>query len=266
MAGLEGIDATSMELVDALQARFIYDEETRIAKPLVRHADFVPVAVHGAAVAAAQAKGGEMATSWGKPEGDAERVIARVRFGMPGFKGRLITNARDDKLTEARSWKALLGKPQHHSLTAVSYVVERAGKYAESVGGIDPGATYRIQRRDGRPMVVPGLCAVRHLSFASTGNEYDDLCHVQVTATANRFIGKIHDRFVVDLDREARDAWMAADVEACLAALRPADDAYEMVPISGEVWTRRKDPDVVAPMGPPIVWEDVDGKGQATLF
>lgn len=263
MAGLEGIDATSMELVDALQARFVYDEETRIAKPLVRHADFVPVAVHGAAVAAAKQKGGEMAATF-QDALDDERVIARVRFGMPGFQGRLITNARNDTLQTARSWKALLGKPQHHCLTAVSYVVERAGKDTR-VAGIEPGATYRIQRRDGRPMVVPGLCAVRHLAFSSTGNEYDDLCHVQVTADADRFVGKVHDRFVVDLDAAAREAWMAAD-EGCIDLLVPAnEDTYQMVPISAEVWTRRKDPEVVAPVGTPIRWGDVEGKGQQTL-
>lgn len=266
MAGLEGIDAASMEIVDALQARFVYDEQTRIVRPLVRHADFVPVAVHGAAVRAAKAKGGETAASFGEAADD-ERVIARVRFGMPGFQGRLITNARDDKLREARSWKALLGKPQHHCLTAVSYVVERAGKDVRPVGGIEPGGTYRIQRRDGRPMVVPGLCAVRHLSFSSTGNEYDDLCHVQITTEADRLVGTIHDRFVVDLaDAAARDAWMAADVEACMALLRSApDEAYEMAPVSGDVWTRRKDPDAVEPVGRPVAWEDVQDKGQRTL-
>lgn len=116
-------------------------------------------------------------------------------------------------------------------------------------------------------MVVPGLCSVRHISFASTGNEYDDLCPVQVTSRANRFIGTIHDRFVVNLpDAVARDAWMAADVEACLATLQPVpDDAYELVPIHGDVWTRRKDPDVMVPVGKPIVLADVEGKGQQTL-
>lgn len=249
MAGLEGIDASKMELVDALGARFVYDEVDRVAKPLVRHADFVPVAIH---------------------DEEGSRVIDRVRFGMPGFQGRLITNARDDKLQEARSWKSLLGKPQHHCLTAISYVVERAGKETQRVGGLQAGATYRIQRRDGRPLVVPGLCAVRHFKFASTGNEYDDLCHVQITAAADTFVARIHDRFVVDLATpDARDAWMAADLPGCLDAIRPADaDAYEMVPISGEVWKRRKDPDVVAPRGDPIRVEDVEGKGgprQTTL-
>ena len=260
-----------MELVDALQARFVYDEQERISKPLIRHADFVPVAVHGAAVAAAKAKGQNpqgdaIAMGWDDADDDA-RVVARARFGMPGFQGRLITNARDDRLTQGRTWKALLGKPKHHCLTAVSYVVERAGQNVDAVGGIEPGATYRIQRRDGKPMVVPGLCAARRLEFSSTGNVYDDLCHVQVTADANDFVAKVHDRFVVDLDRGAADAWMTADVEACLDLLRPADvDTYEMVPISGDVWTRRKDPDVVAPAGDAIVWSDVEGRGQQALF
>ena len=243
MAGLEGIDASSMELVDALGARFVYDEEEHVAKPLLRHADFVPVALHR----------------------DGGRVIDRVRFGMLAG-GRLITNARDDRLSEARSWKALFGEADHHCLTAISYVVERAGK--DPGGGIQAGTTFRIQRRDGRPMVVPGLTAVRHLSFSSTGNEYDDPCHVQITAPANAFVSTIHDRFVVDLATvDERDAWMAADAEACRGLLRPApDDAYEMVPISGEVWKRRKDPDVVRPKGEPLVWEDIQGKGQRTLF
>ena len=269
MAGLEGIDASSMELVDALQAKFVYDEAQRIVKPLIRHADFVPVAVHAEAVQAVQAKGQNaqgdaIAMDWREPEQD--RCIARVRFGMPGFQGRLITNARDDKLTQARSWKSLLGQQEHHCLTAVSYVVERAGKDTDRVGGIEPGATYRIQRRDGRPMLVPGLCAVRKLEFSSTGNVYHDLAHVQITSAANAFIAKVHDRFVVDLDQSASDAWMAADAGA-VDLLQPADeDCYEMVPVSPDVWTRRKDPDVVAPTGESIVWSDVAGKGQQALF
>ncbi len=226
MAGLEGIDANSMDVIDALGAvRYAYDEEDHIAKPLIRHADRVPVAVN---------QGGE-------------RVVDRVRFGMPGFKGRLITNARDDKLQSAATWKALLGKPDHHCLTAISYVVERDKKTE---------TTYRVQRRDGGLIVVPGLTAVRHFKFASTGNEYDDPCHVQVTCDANEFVGTIHDRFVVDLvDASARDTWMAADLGACLELLRPApNDAYEMVPIAADAWKTRS-PEAVAPTGPARIWQ-----------
>ncbi len=226
MAGLEGIDANSMDVIDALGAtRYVYDEEARIAKPLIRHADRVPVAVNR----------------------EGERVVDRVRFGMPGFKGRLITNARDDKLQSAATWKALLGKPEHHSLTAISYVVERDKK---------TDTTYRVQRRDGGLMVVPGLTAVRHFKFASTGNEYDDACHVQVTCDANDFVATIHDRFVVDLDSPAaRDTWMSADVDAGLDLLRPAgDEVYEMVPIAADAWKSRS-PEAVAPAGEPRVWQ-----------
>lgn len=232
MAGLEGIDATTMQIVDALGAvKWMYDVEGRVAKPVVRHTDFVPVAVNS-------------------HEG---RVMEKTRFGMPGFKGRILTNARRESLQSAASWKALFGRPKNHCLTAVSYVVERTK---------DKKHTYRIQRKDGQLMVVPGLCAVRHLTFASTGNEYDDLCHVQVTAPANEFVATVHDRFICELTTdEAVEAWMAPDAESTgllMELLQPADNQrYEMVPIAADVWTRRGDPDAVAPQGKTRTWADV---------
>ena len=218
-----------MEIIDALGAvRWAYDREEKIARPLVRHADFVPVAVNA----------------------EKERVIEKVRFGMPGFKGTLITNARSENLISSPGWKGLFGKPANHCLTAVSYVVERDAKKT---------ATYRIQRKDGKPMVVPGLVARRHYKFTSTGNEYDDLGHVQITAPSNEFVAAVHDRFVCELaTKKAADAWMAPDADdkdALLELLTPAaNERYEMVPIAQDVWKRRDDPKAVAPAGPAMVW------------
>ena len=241
MAGLEGIDASTMDLIDALGAvRFAYDVKDRIVRPVLKHADRVPVAVVR----------------------EGERVIEAARFGLPTGR-RLITNARSERLTEARTWSALLGRPEHHCLTAISYVVERDAART---------ATYRIQRRDGGLMVVPGLCAVRHYSFTSTGNEYDDLGHVQVTAPANAFIAQVHDRFVCELtSREACDAWMAPqdhDVEELLALLTPApEDRYELVPVANDIWTRKSDPGAAAPTGQPVTVETgLPGGRQSTLF
>jgi len=228
MAGLEGIDASSMEVVDALGARrFVYDVEDRIVRPLVHHADFLPVA---------------------RKEG-AERVVDKVRFGMP-VGPRLLTNARGDNLASP-AWRGLFGNAQHHGLAAISYVVERDAKSHEA---------FRIQRRDGKPMVVAALVARRHYKFTSTGNEYDDLGHVQLTAAANDFVAQVHDRFIVELDSVvARDAWMNAEAtgkEALSALLVPADNArYEMVPIAEDVWKRRGDPEAVKPAGKARVWE-----------
>src|SRR5437867_3515462 len=111
MAGLEGIDASSMEVIDALGAvRYAYDAGDRIARPLLRHADFAPVAVFR----------------------DGERVVEKVRFGLPVAGGRLITNARDDKLAVSPSWKGLFSKPEGRGLSAISYVVERDAKSGEA--------------------------------------------------------------------------------------------------------------------------------------
>ncbi len=233
MAGLEGIDASSMEIVDALgAARWEYDAGDRIVRPVLKHADRAPVALN---------RGGE-------------RVMERVRFGMPmGPGGRLLTNARSEKLTAASSWKSLFGKPEHHCLTAISYVVERDAKSKTS---------YRIQRRDGALMVVPGLAAERHYSFASTGNEYDDWGHVQVTAPANEFVATVHDRFVCELEtKEAREAWMQPakeDRDALLDLLAAAPvERYEMVPIADDVWKRKDDPEAAKPVGDAKVWKPV---------
>lgn len=226
MAGLEGIDASSMEVIDALGGvRYVYDVTERIAKPVLRHTDFAPVAVL---------------------RGD-ERVVDKVRFGLPMMQGRIITNARDDKVAVSPGWKAMFGKPGGHGLVAISYVVERDAS----------GAAFRIQRQDGKPMVVPALVARRHYKFASTGNEYDDLGHVQITADSNDFVGTVHDRFVVELDgRKARDAWMdpATDKAELLALLKAApNERYEMVPIDAAVWTKR-DSESVKARGPAVRW------------
>ena len=221
MAGLEGIDASAMEIVDALGARFVYDSGERVVKPVVRHTDFIPVArcVEG------------------------ERVLERTRFGL-SVGPRVLTNARSDNLASP-AWKGLYGKPEHHALAAVSYVIERDAK----------GNSYRIQRRDGKTMAVAALAAKRHYKFASTGNEYDDWGHVQLTADANPFVAQVHGRFVVELpDKAARDAWMAAEAQAIQKErlLVPApDDRYEMVPISPDVWKKR-DAESVMPRGPPL--------------
>jgi putative SOS response-associated peptidase YedK len=171
--------------------------------------------------------------------------------------GRLITNARDDKLTESPAWRSLFEK--NRGLAAISYVVEREAKTK---------ATYRIQRRDGALIVVPALVARRHYKFTSTGNEYDDLGHVQITADSNDFVGTIHDRFVVELaTRKERDAWMdpSAATEDLKALIEPApNDRYEMVPIAGDVWTRRDDPDIAKPRGKAVVWTG-KAKGQQHL-
>ncbi|MHB8633107.1 MAG: SOS response-associated peptidase family protein [Thermoplasmatota archaeon] len=222
MAGLEGIDSSRMEVIDALGGvRYTYDPGDRIAKPVIRHADFVPVA---------------------RNEG-GERVVDRVRFGMP-VGPRLITNARSENLGSP-AWRGLVGKPEHHCMAAVGYVIERDAK---------SGRSYRIQRRDGKLMVVAGLAAKRHYSFASTGHEYDDWGHVQVTAAANAFVAPIHDRFVVELPGASeRQAWMAANGWQGLFV--PAEpERYEMVPIAADVWKRRGDPLAVAPAGPPVRW------------
>jgi putative SOS response-associated peptidase YedK len=226
MAGLEGIDASTMEVIDALGAtRYVYDAGDRIAKPVLRHTDFAPVAIIR----------------------DGERVVEKVRFGLPMMQGRIITNARSDKLRSSPGWKALFGKPGGHCMTAISFVVERDAQ----------GTAYRIQRQDGGLMVVPGLVARRHYKFASTGNEYDDLGHVQITQDSNALVRTVHDRFVVELEsRKKQDLWMkeGADPEELMGLLVPADDArYEMVPIDADVWTKR-DADSIKPKGKPIRW------------
>lgn len=228
VAGLEGIDASTMDLVDALGAvKFVYDAGDRVAKPVLRHTDFAPVARNEA----------------------GERVVDKVRFGLPMMQGRIITNARDDKLTTSPGWKAMLGKPANHGLVAISYVVERNAK----------GHAFRIQRRDGGLIVVPALVARRHYKFASTGNEYDDLGHVQITGDSNDFVATVHDRFVIELaTKKDRDAWMApreGDADSLVKLLKPApNDRYEMVPIDADVWTKRS-AESVKPAGAPVRWK-----------
>ena len=227
MAGLEGIDASSMEVIDALGGtKYVYDPGARIARPVVKHTDFLPVARYV----------------------DGERVIDKVRFGLP-VGPRILTNARSENLASP-AWRSLFGRHEHHAMAAVSYVVERDGATGEA---------FRIERADGHLMVVPALAAKRHYWFTSTGNEYDDWGHVQLTGAANAFVATVHDRFVVELDTaEKREAWMHPEQigkEGLMAVLAPAAPGhYVMVPIDADVWTRKGDPEAVRPRGPPRRW------------
>jgi putative SOS response-associated peptidase YedK len=55
-----------------------------------------------------------------------------------------------------------------------------------------------------------------------------------IITQANSFIGAIHDRMSMLLDRESADAWLSG--EAGLELLKPAlDGAYRMCPVSRRV-------------------------------
>lgn len=218
MAGLIGLTSQDMELQDALRAtKWDYDGNW-IPHPVVRLTTTLPIAVQEA-------------------EG---RTIVRARWGFPVGAGRPVGNARDDRLMESPMWRAMLAKTP--CLVASTGIYEQA-----EIDGKKTSLWFR--RRDGKPIVMPGLAALRNMEGEAR------LCCAIVTTTPNAFFGQFHDRQVCVLsDREA-DAWMAAmDQKTALALIHhPAEHEWEAVPIDDRIFKHgRRELEDLVPIGKPI--------------
>lgn len=238
MAGLIGLTSSDIEVQDATGAiRWAYDGEW-IPHPVVRLTTTLPVAV------TAQ---------------DGVREVQRVRWGFP-VGPRPVGNARDDKLQQSPLWSKMLGTG--HALFVTTGIYEMiqtpTGK-----------RSYWFRRRDGNPIVMPGLVAPRSIK------EEERFCGAIITTQPNALFGRYHQRQVCSLEPKQLDAWMAADVEGAMVLLGPApDDAWEAVPIDDRIYGKgiRELEDLV-PIGEPETIETPEdqvgrppaGKGQARL-
>jgi putative SOS response-associated peptidase YedK len=194
---------------------------------------------------------------------DADRPIIRPHTGCPvlyldageprvdrhvfGFSRRFASfNARADKLEESRMWSALFGKPGHHGVAPVSYILEWS----------DPGdgtkRPYRIERRDGAAMAVPAL-------VGASWDEKDSRAFALVTIEPNAFVRRFHDRMIGQLADGAIDTWLHPEthgkeaLRACLAA--PPDDELVAYPLDPKVSTARfDDAAALEAVGPPVRW------------
>lgn len=233
MAGLIGLTAADIDVQDALGAvHWNYDGEW-VPHPVVRLTTTLPVAV----------------------DTEAGRTVVRARWGFPVGGGRPIGNARDDRLTESRMWKSMLGKG--HCLFAATGIYEMIKTEGSK-------QSYWFRRRDGRPIVMPGLVGERNMDGEKR------LCGVIITTAPDDFFAQYHDRQVCALDAEGADAWMAArDVDDCIALLAPPpNDAWEAVPVDDRIFAKgRREMEDLVPVGEPERWGDTPrpSSRQATL-
>ncbi len=220
MAGLIGLTADDIVIQDALGAiRWKYEGEW-VPHPVVRLTTTLPVAVNG-------------------PEG---RVVVRARWGFDVGAGRPIGNARDDKLRESRLWSGMLGK--------TPCLFASTGIY-EQIKTDEGKRSYWFRRRDGRPIVMPGLSGERK------AKDEKRLCGAIVTTEPNRFFKRYHDRQVCALSPQEADRWMGeTDLDALMALLHPPrDDEWEAVPVEDAIFGKgRREMEHLVEVGPVERW------------
>ena len=222
MAGLIGLTSGDIDLQDALQAPRWKHEGAWIPHPVVRLSTTLPVAV---------------------TEPDGVRAIVRARWGFPLGGGRPVGNARDDKLLESRLWSGMLAKSP--------CLVAATGIYEMTVDAAGAKSSFWFRRRDGRPIVMPGLASPRNLDAEAR------LCCAIVTTKPSPFFAQFHDRQVCALDRREADAWMAeADPERAVKLLRaPGNDEWEAVPVDGRIFKPgRVETEHLIETGPALRW------------
>ncbi|MGB0652638.1 MAG: SOS response-associated peptidase [Thermoplasmatota archaeon] len=241
MAGLIGLTASDIDVQDATGAiRWAYEGEW-IPHPVVRLTTTLPAAVTAE---------------------DGEREVQRVRWGFP-VGPRPVGNARDDKLETSPLWSKMLGEPGGHGLFVTTGIYEMVKDQEGNK------RSYWFRRRDGAPIVMPGLVGLRNLK----GEER--LCGAIITTNPNALFARYHPRQVCSLEPDERDAWMSASFGKAMDLLRPApDDAWEAVPIDDRIFAKgRREMEDLVPIGEPETIETPEdqarrppaGAGQARL-
>ena len=217
MAGLIGLTAADIEIQDALRlAKWDY-EGTWIPHPVVRLTTTMPIGI----------------------QRDGERVGVRARWGFPVGAGRPVGNARDDRLLQSPMWSSMLGKSP--CLVASTGIYEMA-----QVDGRKTSLWFR--RRDGKPIVMPGLTATRNMEGGPRR------CFAIVTTQPNAFFGQFHDRQVCVLDGDGMQQWLSAGSQEAMGLLRAPDvEEWEAVPVDGRIFQpgRRELEDLV-PVAEPL--------------
>ncbi len=217
MAGLIGLTANDMEVQDALGAVHWDYQGQWAPHPVVRLTTTLPIAVQSEV-----------------------REIRRARWGFPVSAGRAVGNCRDDKLTESPLWASMFGK--RHCMVAATGIYEMVRE-----NGIK--TSYWFRRRDGRPIIMPGLVSERNIEG------HLRLCCGIITTQPNQFFGRFHDRQVCVLEDDEMDAWMAAghpgDMRRLLHA--PADEDWEAVPVDNRIFQPgRRIMSDLQPLGAPL--------------
>lgn len=219
VAGLIGVNAEKMELVEALQKGKWELEEWK-PRPVVRLTNRIPIAFQDSGTV----------------------VIRHARWGFPVGPSRPVGNARDDRLLESPMWSKLLVSGR--CLVPATGVFEMVK---------DPEKTYYwFRRADQKLLVMPGLFGVRDVEGEKR------LCAAIITTAPNRFFAQFHDRQVATLDEKEAAQWLAeVDPKGAAKLIHaPKDDAWEAVPVSNRVFAHdRRDVEGVPVVGEPVRWK-----------
>ena len=221
MAGLIGIDAAQMDIVDALQRGRWEFEGPWNGRPVVRLTNRVP---------AARMEAGEV-------------VVRDMRWGFPVGPSRPVGNARDDRLLESPLWSGLLKTGR--CLIPATSIFELIREPAKQ--------PYAFRPLAGKVMVMPGLSGER------AAKEGKKLCAAIVTTQPNEFFARFHDRQVCVLTPLEAKQWLSTEDphDAVKLLHAPARDAWEAVPVFDRVFAHdRRDSEGVKDLGPPIRWGD----------
>lgn len=195
---------------------------------------------------------------------DADRPIIRPHTGSPvlyfkdgaptverhvfGFSRRFSSfNAREDKLEEGKMWKGMFGKPGHHGVAPVSYILEWG-----DLGKGEGKQPFRIERADGAAMAVPAL-------VGGYWEAKDTRAFALVTIEPNKFVAQFHDRMIGQLADDQLDVWLhpeghsVAEMRKCLKA--PPNDELVAIPIKADVGSAKfSDTSALEATGPPMRW------------
>ncbi len=198
---------------------------------------------------------------------DADRPYVRPHTGLPvltvkdgqpdvhrhvfGFSRRFSSfNAREDKLEEGKMWSTMFGKPGHHGVAPVSYILEWG-----DLGDGDGKRPFRIERADGAAMCVPAL-------VGRYWEEKGEDAFALVTIEPNAFVSRFHDRMISQLRDADLDVWLHPEshgipaLRQCLKA--PANDELIAIPIKTDVGSaKHDDAGALAAVGEPLRWKDI---------
>ncbi len=143
-----------------------------------------------------------------------------------------MTNARSETLEEKPSFRNLLKSCRCAVLVSGFYEWKRDGKRKQA---------HKVQRSDGKPMILAGLWADNPVLETTT--------YTVVTTNATRAFAPIHNRLPAILEPDQVRTWLAGQWSEAGAMLEPYAGKIEAVPVSNDVGNvRNNHPELLNPV------------------
>lgn len=143
-----------------------------------------------------------------------------------------MTNARAETLTEKPSFKNLLRSCRCAVLVSGFYEWQREGKSKQA---------HKVQRRDGKPMILAGLWADNPVLETTT--------YTIITTAATPEFEPIHHRLPAMIEPDQLSRWLLGSWNDASAMVQPYDGAIDAIPVSNDVGNvRNNHPELLAPL------------------